>query len=141
MIGKAARIRKDFEIFGQAHIFQNFDTLDTRAQKRLLTQADAVDLPHLNQLITSLVKGKRTPLNHRGEFTLEPTSYIARPENGGNSAKWNNARRRGEAALRDRKVAAVTVAGGQGTRLGFDGPKGAFPITPVEGKTLFQVFA
>jgi UDP-N-acetylglucosamine/UDP-N-acetylgalactosamine diphosphorylase len=34
-----------------------------------------------------------------------------------------------------------TVAGGQGTRLGFDGPKGTFPITPVRSATLFQVFA
>jgi UDP-N-acetylglucosamine/UDP-N-acetylgalactosamine diphosphorylase len=39
------------------------------------------------------------------------------------------------------KVAALTVAGGQGTRLGFDGPKGNFPISPVRHKTLFRIFA
>jgi len=39
------------------------------------------------------------------------------------------------------KVAAFVVAGGQGTRLGFDGPKGDFPISPVINKTLFQIFA
>jgi UDP-N-acetylglucosamine/UDP-N-acetylgalactosamine diphosphorylase len=33
------------------------------------------------------------------------------------------------------------VAGGQGTRLGFDGPKGDFPISPVRNRTLFQIFA
>ncbi len=38
-------------------------------------------------------------------------------------------------------MAAFTVAGGQGTRLGYDGPKGAFPVTPVKGKPLFEVFA
>jgi UDP-N-acetylglucosamine/UDP-N-acetylgalactosamine diphosphorylase len=38
-------------------------------------------------------------------------------------------------------VAAFVVAGGQGTRLGFDGPKGNFPISPVKNKTLFQIFA
>lgn len=35
----------------------------------------------------------------------------------------------------------MTVAGGQGTRLGFDGPKGAYPVTPVRNASLFQVFA
>jgi UDP-N-acetylglucosamine/UDP-N-acetylgalactosamine diphosphorylase len=33
------------------------------------------------------------------------------------------------------------VAGGQGTRLGYDGPKGEFPVTPIKNKPLFQVFA
>lgn len=47
----------------------------------------------------------------------------------------------GEQLLREGKVAALLMAGGQGTRLGFDGPKGCFPISPVKQKTLFQIFA
>ena len=54
---------------------------------------------------------------------------------------WAAARAAGEAALRAGRVAAFTVAGGQGTRLGYDGPKGTFPVTPVRGRSLFQVFA
>lgn len=46
----------------------------------------------------------------------------------------------GRQMIRDGKVAAFTVAGGQGTRLGFDGPKGAVPVSPVREKTLFQLF-
>ena len=42
--------------------------------------------------------------------------------------------------LRNGKVGCLIVAGGQGSRLGFDGPKGMFPITPIKKKTLFQVF-
>ena len=38
-------------------------------------------------------------------------------------------------------MAAFTVAGGQGTRLGYDGPKGTFAVTPLRQKSLFQVFA
>jgi len=45
----------------------------------------------------------------------------------------------GEQALRDGKVGAILVAGGQGTRLGFDHPKGMYPIGPVSNATLFQV--
>ena len=47
----------------------------------------------------------------------------------------------GEVWIRSGKVAAFTVAGGQGTRLGFDGPKGAVVVTPVGDRSLFQIFA
>ena len=43
--------------------------------------------------------------------------------------------------MRTDRVAAFTVAGGQGTRLGFDGPKGAVVVTPAGDRTLFQIFA
>lgn len=39
------------------------------------------------------------------------------------------------------KVGCLVVAGGEGSRLGFKGPKGAFPITPVRGRTLFEHLA
>ncbi len=50
-------------------------------------------------------------------------------------------RRRGEQALRDGQVAFLVVAGGQGSRLAFDHPKGMFPIGPVSNKSLFQIHA
>ncbi|MBN2551582.1 MAG: UTP--glucose-1-phosphate uridylyltransferase, partial [Spirochaetales bacterium] len=51
------------------------------------------------------------------------------------------ARRRGESLISEGKAAFVTVAGGQGSRLGFDGPKGCFPISPIRKATLFQILA
>jgi len=72
---------------------------------------------------------------------LVPAPYEKLPQNGGNAGNWAKARSTGEAALRAGRVAAFTVAGGQGTRLGYDGPKGTFVITPIKGKSLFQVFA
>ncbi len=61
----------------------------------------------------------------------------------GSGANWTleEARERGEQALQAGEVGAVIVAGGQGTRLGFDQPKGMFPIGPVSQRTLFQFFA
>jgi len=49
------------------------------------------------------------------------------------------ARQRGQQALRDGTIGVVVVAGGQGSRLGFPHPKGMFPIGPVSGRSLFQV--
>lgn len=80
---------------------------------------------------------------------LEPAPYYQcapcapcppRPESA-ESATDDAARGRGVELLRAGKVAAFTVAGGQGTRLGWNGPKGTFPATPVTGKPLFRVFA
>jgi UDP-N-acetylglucosamine/UDP-N-acetylgalactosamine diphosphorylase len=51
------------------------------------------------------------------------------------------ARERGEALLAESRVGFLLVAGGQASRLGFDGPKGAFPVGPVTGRTLFEIFA
>jgi UDP-N-acetylglucosamine/UDP-N-acetylgalactosamine diphosphorylase len=72
---------------------------------------------------------------------LAPAPYEPLPEHGGKADDWAKAKAAGEAALRAGRVAAFTVAGGQGTRLGYDGPKGTYPVTPVKKKTLFQVFA
>lgn len=57
------------------------------------------------------------------------------------TARYAEAEKLGVKLISEGKVAALTVAGGQGTRLGFDGPKGTYPITPVKHKTLFQYFA
>lgn len=47
----------------------------------------------------------------------------------------------GKEAIREGKVGCIVAAGGQGTRLGFKGPKGCFPVMPATKKTLFQSFA
>ncbi|MDV7398718.1 hypothetical protein RZS08_45350, partial [Arthrospira platensis SPKY1] len=74
---------------------------------------------------------------------LEPAPCIALPDPSDKEAlsQWQAATRIGEKALRAGKVAAFTVAGGQGTRLGFDGPKGTFPSSPIQQKSLFALFA
>lgn len=56
-------------------------------------------------------------------------------------ADWEKAQALGFDYVKSGKVAALTVAGGLGTRLGFPGPKGLVGVTPVKGKPLFQVFS
>ncbi len=51
------------------------------------------------------------------------------------------ARAIGEELIAAGRTALLTVAGGQGSRLGFEGPKGLFPVTPLRNLPLFAHFA
>lgn len=130
---------ESFAQAGQRQVFQFFDQLDADAQARLTAQAETIDLAEVDALVAEHVKGGHdSSLNLDG---LEPAPYVALPGNGGDPDKWKDAHVAGAAAIQAGRVAAFTVAGGQGTRLGYDGPKGTYPVSPVKEKTLFQVFA
>jgi UDP-N-acetylglucosamine/UDP-N-acetylgalactosamine diphosphorylase len=127
-----------FRRAGQGHVFAFYDQLNSEARRQLLAEAAEIDLDEIARLTRTLLAKAAGAVNLEG---LGPAPYERRPEHGGDAVAWAKARAAGEAALRAGKVAAFTVAGGQGTRLGYDGPKGTFPVTPLKQKTLFQVFA
>jgi len=135
-------LRSHYEAHGQGHVFAHFDTLSTVEQQTLLDQAAAIDLDEIASLHRDLVQGGAAQPRSLPE-DLEPADYIPLPghREDADPGLWREAVLKGEAALRTGRVAAFTVAGGQGTRLGFEGPKGTFGVTPVLGKSLFQVFA
>lgn len=132
-------VRNRFEEAGQGQVFAFWDSLEKEQKDRLLSDAREIDLKELDQLVATLIKGAESVETDYSAF--QPAPYTAHPRNGGDASVWELATAIGENALRAGKVAAFTVAGGQGTRLGYDGPKGTFPVTPVSGKTLFAVFA
>ena len=128
-----------YQSAGQEHVFQYWAELNDSQKEALLKRATEIDLAEINQLVHLHVTGESEA--HQGFDDLDPAPYISLPDHGGDAVEWEKATEAGEAALRAGRVAAFTVAGGQGTRLGYDGPKGTFPVTPVTNKTLFQVFA
>ena len=134
-------IIESFQRAGQGHVFAFLDELDPAARRRLLADAAEIDLAEIARLHASLVAGAPATASAAGYAGLTPAPYIPLPRHGGDPSGWLAAKAAGENALREGRVAAFVVAGGQGTRLGFDGPKGTFPVTPVRGKSLFQVFA
>lgn len=128
-----------FRQAGQGQVFAFFDQLAPHEQNHLLAQAEEIDLAELAHLKQTLLDGDASAaIDLQG---LEPAPYEPLAEHGGDARAWQAAKQIGEEALRAGRVAAFTVAGGQGTRLGYDGPKGTFPVTPIRHKTLFQVFA
>jgi UDP-N-acetylglucosamine/UDP-N-acetylgalactosamine diphosphorylase len=124
---------------GQGQVFAFYGRLSPDARARLVGEAAEIDLAEVGQLVRTLVAvGGAPAADLEG---LAPAPFERLPARGGDADSWSAAKAAGEAALREGRVAAFTVAGGQGTRLGYDGPKGTFPVTPVRSRTLFQVFS
>ena len=118
---------------GQAHVFEYMNLLSEEERVDLLHQASNIDLQEVLNVKESYIAITKD--------SLSPPNFIALPEYSGDTKGREEARIIGEQAIRLGKVAAVTVAGGQGTRLGFLGPKGALPATPIKQKSLFQIFS
>jgi len=134
----ASTIRRRVADAGQEHTLRFWDTLAPEARTHLLAQLADIDFDELSRLIDEHVVHRQTASLPPD---LEPAPFVALPKTDAD----RTARRRfeilGEQAIATGKVAAFVVAGGQGTRLGYDGPKGAFPIGPISRRPLFQIFA
>ena len=115
---------------GQEHVLRFFDELDGPAQVKLLEQVEGLDLKWLGRVLGAGEAAIRPE-------EIRPCDEIIRPGH----AREAEALTMGRQALARGQVAVLLVAGGSGSRLGFHGPKGAFPLGPLSGKTLFQLHA
>ena len=123
---------------GQEHIFESWNFLSEQQQQELLQQVTSLDFELLSKLHTTLILNKKeTSLTDN----LEPVEPVTLEHQRNNPEEYQKMIVLGEKALRNGQVGAMLVAGGQGSRLGFDGPKGAFPIGSLSGKSLFQLHA
>jgi len=125
--------------YGQTHLLAFWDRLDSTRQENLLAQISQLDFAQIDRWRTDFVLNPAT-VQLPDNLTPAP-SYTPQPTDPAQRRKYDQARQLGKDLISQGKVAAFVVAGGQGTRLGFDGPKGNFPISPVKNKTLFQIFA
>ena len=124
---------------GQEHLLKFFEELPEDKQNAYLAELASQDWELLPELIKEYVLQK--PVIALPE-NLEPAPYFPLvPRTDAEADYYAQADTAGSEAISSGKVAAITVAGGQGSRLGFEGPKGTYPIAPVSGKTLFQYFA
>lgn len=130
--------RRTLEQHHQQHLLAFWDQLDAGQREQLLAQIEAIDWNQIDRLIESHVRDK-TAFDLPQD--LKPAPYYPKDPTADMAEKYLRARETGEKLLRDGKVACFVVAGGSGTRLGWSGPKGTFPATPITGKPLFQVFA
>jgi UDP-N-acetylglucosamine/UDP-N-acetylgalactosamine diphosphorylase len=124
-------LRDRLRRFGQEHVLRWWPELADAERDALIAQLQWLDLGQLLQLYA-----------HRDEtFQLPPVEAIAPVPVAQLHPGDRATHQLGEEALRRGAVAALVVAGGQGSRLGFEHPKGMFPISPVRNKTLFELHA
>lgn len=121
---------------GQAHLAEALARPDGAERERLREQVEALDLDLIGRLVGDLVEAGGPPELGRIE-PLDPQDVIPIPRSEADRERAREAAAAGAEALREGRVATVLLAGGQGTRLGFDGPKGAFPFAPITGRPLF----
>jgi UDP-N-acetylglucosamine/UDP-N-acetylgalactosamine diphosphorylase len=128
-------IQKLLKEHNQSHLLAFWEQLNEDEKQNLLAQIHQLDFAKIDDWVENLVK-KASSGPKRGVLT-PAVSYRRDPAN----PEQKKATDYGKELIWKSKVAAFVVAGGQGTRLGFDGPKGNFPISPVKDKTFFQIFA
>ncbi len=121
--------------FGQEHLLDFWHELSADERSSLQQQIEAIDFV----LLLSLVANKEL-----GNRWAEVAAHADSPPTANDATSITPAVRRhatelGRQALSDGEVAVILVAGGQGTRLGFDLPKGMLPVGPISQRTLFQV--
>jgi UDP-N-acetylglucosamine/UDP-N-acetylgalactosamine diphosphorylase len=121
--------------YGQEHLLMFWDDLDPAQQKSLARQIEEIDFALVRRLYES--RAQQTNLSDVADKSEPPPAF--RLDVSQNPYTPQQAKQCAEKALRAGQIGAILVAGGQGTRLGFDHPKGMFPIGPISNKTLFQI--
>ena len=124
---------KSFSEIGQDQIFRFWKDLNQAEKQNLYKQLQEIDI---NECITAwedTQAPKSKVKNIKAPKTVSCTDQ--------DSFKKKQFFDQGELILEQNKVAAFTVAGGQGTRLGYNGPKGSLPCTSLRRASLFQLFA
>lgn len=133
-----AQLRDKLASIGQSAVLRFVEQTGGEPRRRLLNQIKLLDLDVIAELAETHVKRKAPhPIPHN----IEPVKAFPRKPGPDQVQLYADAEARGRGLLKEGKVGAFLVAGGQGTRLGYDGPKGEYPVTPVKNKPLFQVFA
>ena len=139
--GLDPRIAEQLHDAGQAAILAAWPRLPADCRDTLAADLAAVDwtlLAEMRGLVTRRAAGTGAATGgpDLADAVTPPCIVLGDARN---AIAPGRAADRGAAALGAGRVGAVLVAGGQGSRLGHDGPKGCYPIGPVSGNSLFRL--
>lgn len=115
------------EKYGQSHLLANYDALSSDEKEALVNQILDTDFEVLEEFAHAgepMKKGKIEPID---VLKVDAIKACA-----------DDYRKVGVEAIKAGKIAAVLLAGGMGTRLGFDGPKGSYNIGLTKPMYIFE---
>ncbi len=119
--------------YNQEHLLNGYDKLDEHKKQELLEQIENIDF----ELMNFLYESTKNELSQKQD-DITPMSYLDKNKLYDDYKYYENI---GKKAIQEGKLAAVTMAGGQGTRLGHNGPKGTFDIGLDSHKSLFELLS
>ena len=123
------------KMYNQEHIIKLIEKLDEDKKQALVEQISKIDFHQLKELYDNTKKEIEIKENK-----IEPLPYLDKKKL--SEEQKEKFQRLGEAILEKGEYAVVTMAGGQGTRLGHPGPKGTFKLDVYgKGKYLFEILA
>ena len=118
-------LRDSLTEYGQEHLLKYYDTLEA-------------DLANVDfALMKRLYEGAEKVTAYDGDDKIETTEVCDSTTL--DAAERERLYRKGMYYLLRGRLAVVTMAGGQGTRLGHDGPKGTYDFGLPTHKSLFEV--
>lgn len=134
----SAELRARYEAAGQAHVFKFLDAgLVKEGEAALIAQLEALNLEEVASNFEGAVQDAKSGAASADISPPDEYATLASVSRDDISS-WSTI---GLAAVGRGEVAACVLAGGQGTRLGFDGPKGCYNLGMPSGKVLFQYMA
>jgi UDP-N-acetylglucosamine/UDP-N-acetylgalactosamine diphosphorylase len=126
--------RERLRVLGQDHVLAYWDVLDETERAELIACMDRIPYDALERVREAGVEALAPRVPPPDALTpVEPVDLT------GPDPELRRAREAGRRELRAGRVAAITLAGGQGTRLGFSGPKGTYPIEADTGRSFFHI--
>ncbi len=128
---KYEEIKSKLKKYNQEHLLLFYDKMDDLNKEKLLEQIDNIDF----DLMKNLYETTKKPLDLEN-VSVEPIEHTDKSKLTGAEREMYESK--GIEAIKDNKLAVVTMAGGQGTRLGHNGPKGTFIFDPENNKSIFE---
>ena len=124
-------VKATLKKYGQEHLLNHYETLDDAHKQKLLDEIKSIDF----ELINSLYQNAEKTQDNEGDV-ITPIDYLDKYKLNDQYKYYENL---GKKAIKEGKLAVVTMAGGQGTRLGHNGPKGTYDIGLDSHKSLFEL--